>query len=122
MATLFEQVIAYAREQYGPTAASFDHDYGAESDAAEQWLTNALWHHSGADHAPNPAQARLRVAALRGRLAPELAAFRQQCRTRRYVGWSRWTTGPVRYAEDAEATRGEREVQVVQVTDPPDVD
>jgi hypothetical protein len=121
MATL-EQVIAYAREQYGPTPASFDFAYGAGLDSAERWLANALWHHAEADSAPTEDAARQRVAHLREQLAPELDAFRHTCRARRYVGWSRWTSGPIRYAEEAEATRGERRVQVVQVTDPPDVD
>lgn len=120
--TTLDQVIAYAREQYGPTAASFDYAYGAGLPVGEQWLTNALWHHVEAESAPTADEAPQRVAQLREQLAPELADFRATSRSRKYVGWSRWSTGPIQYAEEAEATRGEREVQLTQVTDTPDVD
>jgi hypothetical protein len=121
MSTL-EQVIADARQLYGPTPATFDYAYGLGDQFAEGALENAVWIAAGADTDPDRQAVEQRAAQFLSELAPELATFRQQCRDRKYVGWSRWTTGPIRYAEEAEATRGERRVQVAQVTDPPDVD
>jgi len=116
------QIIDKARELYGPTPASFDYAYGLGDQLAEGALENAVWHAAGADWDPDRQAVDQRAQALLAELAPELAIFRQHCRDRRYVGWSRHSTGPIRYAEEAAATRGERTIQTAQVTDPADVD
>jgi len=97
---LAAKVIARAREAYGKGAAAFDYEVGGtRPNTATDILSGELWTlaNEGYDDGYLPMLAR--ALALQAMIADELGAYRQRCRTRKYTGWSGWSTGPIRYAD-----------------------
>lgn len=113
----FDQVLAHAKQRFGGTDAEFDYSVAANasielrSDArpdsshvpagdAMREIDNAIyWLASTSDNTPAEREAAQRQ--LRAALATEIEAYAAACRARKYVGWSKYSSGPIRYAEDA---------------------
>jgi hypothetical protein len=129
MTTTIERVIAAARAD-APTPATADWEVSVYGWRASPHVAHALAvvANPGVDvTAPLDAeQAREvhdRVERLAAELAPELAAWAEECRAREYVGWSRYSTGPVRYADEPRPD-DERAIMIHPDVSgyPPDVD
>jgi hypothetical protein len=130
MTTTIERVIAAARAD-APTPATVDWEVSVLSD----WRTSphvvyalAVVANPGVDvtaslDAEQAREVHERTERLADELAPELDAWAEQCRARKYVGWSRYSTGPVRYADEPRPD-DERTIMIHPDVSgyPPDVD
>jgi hypothetical protein len=127
--TATERVIAAARAD-APTPATADQDVAVYGWRTSQHVAYALAvvANPGVDvaaslDAEHADEVHARTERLATELAEELDAWAEQCRAREYVGWSRYSTGPVRYAGEPRPD-AEREVQIHPGVSgyPPDVD
>lgn len=107
---LITDVIALAREEYqGATDAEFDYHLAGGQETALLALDRAFYELANKDR-PEPQRpwgddehdARATAAKeLRQRLQKPLDAFIAWATARPYVGWSDYSQGPIRYAEEA---------------------
>jgi hypothetical protein len=123
-----EQVIAAARAD-APTPATADREVSLTGWRTSPHVAYALAVVANPEvdvtaslDAEQAREVHARTERLAAELAPELDVWAEQCRTREYVGWSRYSTGPVRYAD--EPRPAEREVVIHPDVSgyPPDVD
>jgi hypothetical protein len=99
----FASILARCQKSAGG-AAAFDYALVAEPDEAGDILGWAI--RDEAAHRLGTSDIfSAEVSALRGQLRAEIAADVEarieQARTRKYTGWSKRSTGPIRYAEEA---------------------
>jgi hypothetical protein len=129
MKTTTERIIAAARAD-APTPATADWEVAVYGWRTSQHVAYALAvvANPGLDVTASldAEQARgvhARTERLAVWLSPELDTWAEQCRAQKYVGWSRYSTGPVRYADEPRPA-AEREVQIHPEVSgyPPDVD
>lgn len=105
--TTIDDVITAAKVEFlelwpdNETEAAFDYGLatGGESNA---WLAikNVIYRLASTDREAT-AEREAAYIALWDQLKPELDSYAASCRERKYVGWSDYSTGPIRYADEA---------------------
>lgn len=94
-------------DEVGQGTPAFDFAIAGGHPMAEASLRNAIYIVANWGHGevkPEDGEAGLvvraaRAADLTATLANELDAYRARCKARKYTGWSRASTGPIRYAD-----------------------
>lgn len=105
----FDVLLAKAASESG-SAAGRDYDLASGGDGG---FSNAIWslaaERLGVPAGQWPSQAgvtseqmRAEEATIREEITGQWEAHLENARTRAYTGWSRHSTGPVRYAEETE--------------------
>jgi hypothetical protein len=129
MKTTTERVIAAARAD-APTPATADREVSLTGWRTSPHVSYALAVVANPEvdvtaslDAEQAREVHARTEQLAEELTVELDAWVQECRAREYVGWSRYSTGPVRYADEPRPAT-EREVVIHPDVSgyPPDVD
>ncbi len=116
-----DDVLAHARQRFGGTDAEFDYSVstdtriglyrpdgdsrGATGDAMFE-INNACYELANADRPEvvpgggnDLGEREATGRQLRAELAPQIEAYAEQCRAKRYKGWSKWSAGPIEYAD-----------------------
>ncbi|WP_433329929.1 hypothetical protein [Spirillospora sp. CA-294931] len=95
-------IIARARDAYGD-ADAFDFRVAAEGIAPFGGLYNETYSIANTDHLVRPgddesvmAERKDRAATLWEQILPELERYAESCRTAKYTGWSKESSGPIR--------------------------